>query len=399
MSVRYELWLTDDTGHRLGLLKNMAFMNYTRAVHQFGTLSFGLPFQPFAREYLPWFRPDWRVEVWRSAAYGIPMRREDVFLLRKPEVYTRQDNTQIIQFYGRNGRDLLNRRFVIQRAGTQWTEKTDYADDLMKAIVREQMLYDSALDEDGASDNTRAWPRNEFTVQGDVSLGPSRTLAFDGKRVLDVLKDINAYTLQAYKDDPDNKLRVFFDVVPQELNPEDNDSASTLGWQFVTRAGLYGADRTNELEFSLDNENIKTPSYAISHLDEVNSVFVLGNGRGATQIIENVQDSSRVSASNWNRCEGVVSASSETTATGLQHAGTAELEKGKPVESLPLVFLNTTGSSTTPRSLYGLDWDLGDRLRVSYASKQFEAEVNLVFVSVDEDGVEEITGRNEVNSV
>jgi len=396
VSATYELWLTDDAGRRLGLLKDISFMQYARATHQFGTISFGLPFQPFAKEFLPWFRPDWRVEIWRSAAYGVPMRREDVYLLRKPNVYTRTDSVQMLQFYGRNGWDLLNRRHVIQRAGTSYAAKTDYADDMMKESVREQMLYGSALDEDGASDNTRAWPRNEFTVQGDVSLGPSQTVACEGKNVREVLKDISAATLQAYNDDPDNNQRIFFDILPQELNPADNDNASPLGWQFVTRAGLYGSDRTTGIEYSLENENIKTPSYSISHLDEVNTVYVNGGGRGETQIIEKVEDTTRQSSSRWNRSETVISAASQWTAVELQDAGAAELDKGKPVESIPLIFLNTPGGVDTPRSLYGLDWDLGDRLNVSYAMKQFQAEVNLLYVSIDENGNEEITGRNEV---
>jgi len=398
MSIQYELWLTDDTGQRLTLLKNIAFLTYTRGTRQFGTVSFGLPFEPFKKEFITWFRPDWRVEVWRSPAYGVSMRREDVYLLRKPSVYTREDNMQMIQFYGRNGWDLLNRRHIIQRAGTSYTTKTDYADDMMKEIVTEQMLYGSAVDQDGASDNTRAWPRNEFSVQGDVSLGPSMTLSCDGKNVLDVLRDISDYTLQAYQDDPDNVLRVFLDVIPLELDPGDNDSSSPLGWQFVTRAGLYGADRTEGIEYSLENENIKAPSYSISHLDEVNTVYVQGNGRGETQIIEAVSDSYRVALSRWNRSESVASATNETSTTGLQHTGKAELEKGKPVEDLKLEFLNTKGGPSTPRSLYGLDWDLGDRLRVNYAGRQFDVEINLVYVSVDDAGNETITGRNEVQN-
>jgi hypothetical protein len=48
----------------------------------------------------------------------------------------------------------------------------------------------------------------------------------------------------------------------------------------------------------------------------------------------------------------------------------------------------------TPRSLYGIDWDMGDLLKVNYAGKQFEIEVINVYVSVNENGEEKITGRN-----
>jgi hypothetical protein len=49
-----------------------------------------------------------------------------------------------------------------------------------------------------------------------------------------------------------------------------------------------------------------------------------------------------------------------------------------------------------PRSLYGLDWDLGDLLPVFFAEKYFTAEVVVVHVSVNEDGEESIVGMNTV---
>lgn len=394
MTSLFEVWLTDDHGARLTLLQDLSYLSYTRAVNQFGSVEFAVPFQPFSMKFNPWFMPDWRVEVWRRPTALLPLRREDVYLLRKPNVYTRnEDNVQMIRFYGRNGWDLLNRRFVIQRAGTQWAAKTDYADDMMKEIVREQMLYGSAVDENGTADNTRAWPSGEFSVQGNISLGPQITHNFDGKRVLDVLKNIKDMTFQKNADDS-TKARIFFDVKPVDLS-----GTSPLGWQFVTLADLYGNDLTSGIEFSLENENIQAPTYAISHLEEINTVYVYGNGRGATQIIQQVQDATRAGSSRWNRCEGTVSASNETNTSGLTDRGSAELEDRKPVESLPLIFLNNPGNSVTPRSLYGLDWDLGDRVRVNYAGKQFEAEINLVYISMDENGAESLTGRNEVNNV
>jgi len=399
VTVEYEFWLTSDSGKRIALLSGDSFFSYTRVINGFGTLSFGMPFLPFAEQFTDWFEPDWRVEVWRRPKHGVPMRREDVFMLRKPRVYTRDaDDMQIIQFYGRNGVDLLSRRHVIQRGGTDWTTKSDFADDMMKEIVREQMLYGSALDEDGTQDDTRAWPQGEFSVGADVSLGPSIPHSFEGKKVFDVIKDIKDISFQKYQDDPDNNLRIFFDVLPDILVTANNPAGSPLGWKFITKAGLYGSDRTTGREFSLENENIDVPTYSISHLDEINSVYVQGGGRGLSQIIEPVEDSNRINASRWNRSEGVISGANETKTNGLLDLGRAELEKNRPVEELPLVFLNNPGSESVPQSLYGIDWDLGDRVKVNYAGRQFEAEINIIYVSVNENGEESVTGRNEIQS-
>lgn len=397
MPVTYEFWLSDDRGRRIALLKNIAFASYTRAVAGLGTLQVGLPFRPFASQFNPYFSPDWRVEVWRSAAYGVPMRNEDVFMLRKPQIYMRaQDGMEMIVFYGRNGIDLLKRRSIIQLPGTSYTEKTDLIDDMMKAIVREQMLYGSALDKSGTVDNDRAWPQGEFTVQGDVSLGASVTRSFAGRNVYDVLKDLRNSSMQLNLTDPEI-YRIYFDVVPIWLNTQNLASAALQGWEFRTYINLRGGDRTLGIEFSAEHENIHAPEYSISYLDEVNSVIVTGNGRGSSQVSETVTDTIRVGASRWNRVEKVISASNEASAAGLQNVGYGELGKGRPKEELNVTFLNTEGGSNTPRSLYGLDWDLGDKVRVNVARKQFHAEVGIVYVAVDEQGKENITARNVIN--
>lgn len=396
MPASYELWLTDDSGNRLAPFTDFGepyYFSYTRAVDGIGTINLGLPFEPFADKFNPYFKVDWRVEVWRATQYGSSLRLEDIYMLRKPHVYTRQDGIRIIQFYGNNGYDLLTRRYVVQRAGTSWASKTDYADDMMKEIVSEQMLYGSALDEDGVSDNTRAFPQYEFSVESDYSLGPSIPLNFNGKQVSTVLKDIKSQTFQLNVSSSSNH-RIFFSVDPVLI--ANTNTPARSGYIFRTHADLFGVDRTQGVEFSEENENIKRPSYAESHLDEVNSVFVNGNGNGNSQLIENVEDTDRVNASRWNRCEKVISASSQTTASALQNAGYAELDKGKPKLELPVIFQNTAGSKNTPRSLYGIDWDIGDLLRVSYAGRQFNVECTIIYVSVDENGQENITGRNEV---
>jgi len=396
--MEYEFWLTDDAGRRMTLLKDLSFASYTRSTIGLGTINLGIPFDPFFQEFKPYFRPDWRVEVWRSPAHGVPLRREDVFLLRKPHVYMRDDTVKILQFYGRNGLDLLYRRSVIQASGSLFTAKSDFADDMMKETVRQQMLYGSVLDEDGVVDNTRAWPQNEFLVQADFGLGPTMTMKFEGKQVNEAVKDMKLATFQLNLDSSSNR-RIFYEVVPVNVTGLTTANNSPLGWEFRTIADLYGQDRTQGIEFSVENENIKDPSYSISHLEEMNTVYVTSGNVSDNPQIELVQDANRAVDSRWNRVEGMISSPLEgVTISSLQTAGYAELYRKRPVIEFPVTFLNTPGNGRTPRSLYGVDWDLGDLLRVNFAGLQFNVEVNVVYVSVDENGAETITGRNEVNA-
>ena len=110
----YELWLTDDAGRRLFFLDKPANFAYSRSAMYLSTLQLEYTFKEWvAMTGQPFFKPDWRIDVWRSPAPGYPLRREDMYMLRKPEVMTREDGVQMIMLRGRNGMDLPNRRFVI----------------------------------------------------------------------------------------------------------------------------------------------------------------------------------------------------------------------------------------------------------------------------------------------
>ena len=422
MSSTYEIWLTDDGGRRIALLSKPAFFSYSRTVAGFGTVMLGFPYDEFVKQVFPVFVPDRRVDIWRSPGFGIPLRRENTYLLRKPHIYTREDSIKMITLYGRDLKDVLRRRYIIQPAGYSQTLKNDYIDDMMKEIVREQMLYGSALDENAAVDNTRAWPVDEFSVQGEMSLGPIIPATFPDRNVLDVLKELHEASLQFHETDPLTYRRIYFDILPYEiqakniyildedgfpildesgeplLDESSPDTSAQQGLEFTTFADLRGVDRTDSaLVFSLENGNIESPEYTINHLEEENVIIVKGFGRGDSRQVEVVQDTSRVNVSRWNRCEGMVDASTEPDQTRLADYAYPTLSKKAPEEEINATILNVPGGPNSPRSLYGVDWDLGDLLPVFYADKQFNVEVKIVYVAVDDQGKETITGRNAIS--
>jgi len=393
----YELWLTDDSGQRMFPLEKYINFAYTRSSMYLSTIQIQFNFKEWVEMVNPFFRPDWRIEVWRSPAYGYPMRLEDVYMLRKPEVYTREgDAVQTFFLRGRNGMDLLNRRYVIQYTDTSYTTKEDYIDDLMKAIVREQMLYGSCLDYTGVSDNHRAFPQGEFSVQDDLSVGPNAKLSFADRNVLDIMRELMELSFNMNLTLSTNR-KIFFGVVPVELTGSTATLAepnARLGYEFRTFADLRGTDRTDGIEFSVENGNLKAPTYIESHFDEVNAVYVKGQGIDSGRATLEVENLTLINKSRWNRCENVRTATYETDASGLQGEADVALGEGRPIFNLDAVFLNSPGSKNTPRSLYGIDWDMGDLLPANYAGKQFEIEVVNVYVSVDDKGNENITGRN-----
>lgn len=422
MPSRFEFWLLDDVGQRICLLQNYSYFSYSRSLLGYGTLLIGLPYEYFKSQVFPVFAPDRRVDVWRSPGDEFPMRREGTYLLRLPKIYTRKtDNMRMISFTGRDPTDLLSRRFVIQAAGSTITRKTDAVDDMMKAIVREQMQWGTALNFSGAIDNDRAFPLGQFTVQSDLGLGPSVSAAFADRNVLDVLKELKQASFQLNQSNLANR-RIYFDVVPYDLGSvllyildeatgesildeagdplvdEASLLVASVGFQFQTFSDLRGQDRTEQLEFSVENNNLEEPYYTQNYLEEVNAVIVKGFGRGDSRVSVWVEDTARIHASRWNRIESFKDGSQEPDQTKLEDVGYPELYNGIPKEELSAVFLNVPESPDTPRSLYGLDWDFGDLVRVSYAGKQFNCEIVIVYVAIDENGTETITGRNQVSA-
>jgi hypothetical protein len=200
------------------------------------------------------------------------------------------------------------------------------------------------------------------------------------------------YILEEATDDP------ILDEAGLALVDESSVATPGVGFQFQTFADLRGRDMTDEFEFSVENSNLDEPYYTLDYLDEINAVLVKGFGRGDSRVSVWVEDATRINASHWNRREGYKDGSQEPDQGKLEFVGYPDLFAGMPKEELSAVFLNVAGGPDNPRSLYPLEWDLGDLVRVNYAGKQFNVEISIVYVAIDENGVETITGRNQVSA-
>lgn len=369
MSSKYEFWLTDDSGRRLGLLNNIAFISYSRSTHGYGTIQLGLPYNSYAPYYQLIFQPDWRIDVWRSPEYGFPLRREGSFLLRKYHIYDRKtDSMRMIEFYGRSPIDILRRWTVIDTTPAVYS-KTEAIDDMMKDIVTEAFIT-----------TPRVVPTGEFTVDGNVTLGPVISHTFQNQNVLDILKDLKAASFYLNKVASTNK-KIYFDVVEGAIL-----SNSGFGYEFRTYAGLRGVDRTNGITFSVENGNLQEPDYIADYLDEVTEIQV-------GDVVSVASDDQYLSR--WNRILEYRGTNSTDVDENTTTANQMLQDNGKK-ESFNVTILNTPGGERQPRSLYGIDWDLGDLLPVSYAGKNMNAEVQIVYVSLDETGKENIIGMNVI---
>jgi len=373
MSSSYEFWLTDDSGKKMLLFKNLAYVSYCRTTNGYGTIQLGLPFNDYVK-FVPFvFQPDWRIDVFRSPESGLPKRRECSFLLRKFRIYDRTtDSMRMIEFFGRSPIDILRRWSVVSYT-ISYYKKTDQIDDMMKAIVTQSFITTPMVA-----------PTGELTVEGNVSLGPIVTLSFFGKVVLEILRDLKATSFSLNATDPTSK-KIYFDVV--EGNTLSNGG---FGYLFKTYAGLRGTDRTSNLVFSVENGNIQEPQYYEDYLDQVTE------GQVGTTVV----DGPDIYLSRWNKImvyRGITESPNFSTSVDEKTAlANKILAEGAKDVSFNATFLNTPGSPVQPRSLYGVDWDLGDLLSVKYAGRAFESEVKIVYVSLEEDGKENVIGMSSI---
>lgn len=375
MGARYEVWLCGDNGRRLALLNKLAYCSYARSVKGYGYIELGIPLAEMQAVAPQVFSVDWRLDVWRSPLEGVPARREKSFLLRKYNVQTRDDGVTMLTLYGRTPLDIVRRQYVDEAEDTTYT---GYADDLMKQLVSDYLL--------GAPAGYATVPSGEFTVEGDVSAGPQITKSFSLNNLIDALKAIQEETESRHFED-ESQPKVFFDVVENEALVSNG-----FGYTFRTLTGLYGADRSQGVTFSLDNGNIKDPSYYEDYNDKTTVQDVVNKNVPATNATAESPDRY---LSRWNTARFAETSSVADASANLGKAYSS-LQKGSAEKRLNVTFVNSPGGPRQPRSLYGIDWDLGDLLPVRYAGKIFNVEVLVVYVAFNSDGVENITGMNSL---
>jgi hypothetical protein len=365
----YEIYLTTDTGLRIALLDNILDLTAARAVNAIGGFSLDLPSSFDTRLIVP----DRQVQVWRAPEGGrLSLWRS--YFIRKWRFQTR-GSEQSLTISGPDVNDLLRRRIVARYAGSAEAAITDAADDMMKTVVTNAIADGTNPAPDAG---TRIW--SDLSVAGDLSDGPSLTKAFAWSTLLTsngggVLPSIAKAAKQA-------GTEVFFDIVP------DSISSTSISFEFRTYTGQPGADRTSlGAVFDQERGNLEDPFLEYDYSEEVTYVYAGGQGEGEARNIQQVYDTTRYSASAWNRCEVFADARIQTTDNGVREAGRVALQEGRPRRRFGGTPVDTSGFR------FGRDWNYGDKVRARYRGLEFDAIVRAVTISLDGDGRETIQAR------
>jgi len=351
-----EAYLTTDRGQRIALLDGFEELEYTRVVNDVGMLRGVWSRQAFDPA---WLRLDNRVEVWRRK------RLDFAGLLRYWNPIT-SDGVSTIEIVCPDYNELLGRRIVAYADGSAQADKSGYADNVMKAIVRENLGADCV---DVARDLS-AWG---LSVAADESLGPTVDKKCSRRYVLDVLRELAAAAAS-------EGTRTYFALEP----------TSSTTCVFRTWTGQPGMDRTGVILVGLEYGNLVDPVLEYDGMNEKTYVYAGGQGTGAVRNIQAAYDEARIGLSAINRREGWVDASAGDTDDLVAAEASAALQAGRPRRFFGGRLIETPGC------VYGRDWAFGDRVTAVYDGQSYACLVKAVTVKVTATGGEQISADLEL---
>ena len=363
----YSIWLRNSNNVVIDYVDNakLVSMHMARNVYGDGALDMVLTAQT------KWaaLGQDARVEVWRTSMGGVTSLLTDTqWLITSYSKNVDSVGGKTYHLTAEPFVSLCSRRIVAYAAAAAQASKTDHADDMMKAIMREN--YGSL-----ATDTTRDMS-SYLTIADDTSAAPSITLAFSWRNVKDVLLDIAS----ASAADETTPTRLYFDM------PYDTTTQKPV---FTTYVGQPGDDHTRDaaepVVFSYMRDNTANAQLLYDYTSEKNYVYGLGQGEETARTLVEVSLPPRMAASIWNRREASQDARQCSTTDGITAKALAALWDARPVIAIKGMLLST------PATEFGTHWGLGDLVTAELDTVAQDSIVESVALSV-ENGVEQITG-------
>lgn len=362
------LEVLDPTGTaNLAKIKDFHAADYARTEMVIGAGTFTVPLS-----YRDLFftgddvRVDMRILPYRTLPGSTPyLDMETEWLVQDAEEVQDDNGKSSLNLYCVDGVFLMDTRIVAYNAGTAYTEKTDNAGDLCKAIMRENL---GAL----ATDTDRDLSAY-LAVQADLADGASIAKAFARRKVLAVCKEVADASAKAGS-------YLSFDVV----------STTPGSLEFRTYATYRGNDHRassgQPLLVGRDYRNLTKFRLRYSHTGEVNYCYAGGLGEGVARAIGTASDTARIGASPFRRIEAFKEGLNTSDTTTLDDEADSLIRLQRPR-------ITVTGTiNQTDSFLYGKHFRFGDYLTISDRNQSFDARLSSVHVTV-RGGRETIEGK------
>ncbi len=349
----YSIVLATAYGQRIKLLTQTQRITYTLTVNQIGAAQIDVTGLNSSL-----FQEDSRLEIWRQVPGGRKYLEGDTcWFIRDWDNTTTRRGSTYTRLIAYSANYILDAPIVAYKSQTSYATKADYADDLIKAIIREN-LGSSATDTDR---DLSAY----ISVDADTSDGPSTAKSFSFRNVLATLREIA-------QDADGNGTPLFFGLT---YNPD------TGLFTFSTRTQQWGVDHTESglgrVVLSTRNGTLSEVTRGYISSGERNYIYVGGQGQESERNVVEVEDSVRIGVSPFNRRELFINASNTNDADELMAEGDAALKSYRPIEVL------SAKTRDTESIRYGREYKFGDRVVTEHNGRTVGARVDSVQVRVE----------------
>lgn len=346
MAVTFQFEILDPLLRRVHVLSEIQDWVFTRRVNTIGVGSMKVPITALNSR---WLSKDYVIVPWQSIDGGTPRLLDSTAWLLTG--YDDDLDSDMITLKMEDSNSLLRRRIIAYAAASAQASKTALADNLAKALVRENM---GTL----ATDVARRFDSAYFTVQADTSLGASVTLAASREYVLPALQDI------AKKSQQEGTF-LAFDVV----------YTPGAGFDFRTYVGQRGVDRRSGVSKVLIGRqygNLQGGRRSYDWSTEVNAAYAGGQGEESERLIGSAVDTQRATLTPWARVEGMANAYQAKTQAAVDAYAKRALREGQPDNKMIGNFIDT------PALRLGLHVNFGDYVQVDVRGAPFDARLSSV---------------------
>jgi len=357
----YEIRRYDTAGNVLDITSAVRKITTVRTENTVGAIDLVLPpkyqYEDFSKCQI--------IEVWREKQGQLELQNETAYFLMDWE-FTSSGGERLVRLMGFDANWLLATRIVAYDAGSAQAEMTDNADDIMKAVVTDNLGGDATGTRDIST-----W----LTIASDLSDGQSLTKAFSRRNVLRVCQELAEASTSL-------GTRTYFDVVRTGI----------AEFTFRTYTGQRGVDHGRDsADVRLVGEqygNFDDITLGTYHSEEINYVYAGGQGTEGDREIVEVSDSDRINVGYpFNRVEGFADARHADTTAGVTAEGNALLRDGMPRQIL------TGRLNDTPGMQYGIHYGFGDIVSAEAFGYKVDCHVSSVKATYDANNGETIDVR------
>lgn len=352
MTATYEVFLYDQSGDPQALLQGWSYLEFTQRLSKPWNSILRIDMS-YLDDRVGLFRDDmesdWFIEVYRRhPVTGRNLVYEGLHRTLIDQVLA----SGVVEFtqYTQGYTALLDRRICLPPTGSEALTFTGAAETAMKDFVDSECI--------SPTDATRII----LGLVNEADAGAGSTAEYNAR-----------YTILS------TVIRRLAEQGAVEFGIVKPAGGAVGDFEFQVRTP-WGTDRTTASAdptiFDLFFGNMLIPIYSKNASEEVNYVYIGGQGEGIDRVIDTVSDATAIARSPLNRIERFVDARNEPNADGLATIGQAYLNDYAYKPRLTFNLNETEGT------LWLRDWELGDKISARYFTIEVDKQITEVTVQV-----------------